>query len=71
MARGFTVRQAELSDIEQIGIIGPAIYAASYGMMWGDAEAYARQLQSFGAATMHRFMVRDDTQVWARSTGSG
>jgi GNAT superfamily N-acetyltransferase len=69
MARRFTVRQAELSDIEQIGIIGPAIYAASYGMMWGDAEAYARQLESFGAAAMHRFIARDDTQVWVAEYG--
>lgn len=69
MARRFTVRQAELSDIEQIGIIGPAIYAASYGMMWGDAEAYAGQLESFGAAAMHRFMARADTQVWVADYG--
>lgn len=69
MVRRFTVRQAEQSDIEQIGIIGPAIYSASYGMMWGDAEAYTRQLESFGAAAMHRFMARDDTQVWVAEYG--
>lgn len=58
------IRVADASDIEQIGIIGPAIYAEFYSQMWGDPKAYAEQLASFGPEAVGRFMGRSDTAVW-------
>lgn len=65
MSGNFSLRPAEPRDLEQIGVIGPAIYAASYGSMWDDAAAYAKQLETFGSAATRQFMARTDTAVWA------
>lgn len=62
--KGFSFKLAEPPDVEQIGIIGPAIYAESYGHMWSDAQAYAKQLATFGPAAMGCFMSRSDTSTW-------
>jgi GNAT superfamily N-acetyltransferase len=64
MDSDFFIRMAEVSDVGQLGVIGPAIYAEAYSQMWGDPEAYAKQLTSFGHEEMWRFMTRSDTAVW-------
>lgn len=64
MTNDFIVRKAVASDVGQIGIIGPAIYAEAYSQMWGDAEAYAKQLTSFGPDETGHFIARSDTAVW-------
>jgi diamine N-acetyltransferase len=64
MDSDFLIRMAEVSDVGQLGIIGPAVYAEAYSQMWDDPEAYAKQLTSFGPEEMGRFMARSDTAVW-------
>lgn len=70
MTKSFNIRLAVLTDAEQIGIIGPAIYAESYSHMWDDAEAFAKQLSTFGSTTMRQFMARKDTAVYVLEYGA-
>lgn len=64
MELGYTFRLAQPSDIDQLGTVGPAIYAESYNHMWSDPEAYARHLESFGAPAVADFMERSNTETW-------
>ena len=66
MHKDFVFRRADRSDLDQIGVVGPAVYAKSYGHMWRDSEAqaYFRQLETFGTSAMDEFMARDGTATW-------
>ncbi len=69
MDRTFDLRLAEPLDADQIGTIGAAVYAETYGHMWGDAQAYAVQLSTFGPAATNRFLARPDTALWVVEHG--
>jgi GNAT superfamily N-acetyltransferase len=58
------IRVAQPQDAEALGIIGPAIYAESYGHMWDDAGAYADYLMTFGSSAVGDFIGRTDTRMW-------
>ena len=58
------VRRATVSDDGALGIIGPAVYAESYGHMWDDAAALASHLTSFGVPAVADFLARKDTSAW-------
>ena len=60
----FRFRIAEPSDAEQLGIIGPAIYAECYGHMWNNAAAYAERLQTFSTVATAEFISRSNTKTW-------
>ncbi len=60
----FRIRVAQPSDADALGIIGPAIYAESYGHVWDDPRAYAAHLESFGTSAIASFMARQDTGMW-------
>jgi len=64
MQQAFRVRVAERADANQLGIIGPAIYAENYGHMWGNTAAYAEQLATFGCGSVGDFITRPDTKTW-------
>lgn len=69
MRDAFTIRPAQPADAEALGVIGPAIYAESYGHMWDDARAYAAHLASFAAPAVAAFMARGDTASWLVESG--
>lgn len=64
MQERFHIRLVEIADAEALGVIGPAIYAESYGHMWDDPRAYAKHLDSFGASAVATFIARQDARLW-------
>ncbi len=71
MQQPFGIRMAGPADAEALGVIGPAIYAESYGHMWDDGAAYAAHLASFGAAAVAAFISREDTAMWLAESDGG
>jgi GNAT superfamily N-acetyltransferase len=64
MSPKYNFRLAGPPDAEQLGIIGPAIYAESYGHMWGNTAPYAKRLASFGSSAVLDFMAQAGTATW-------
>lgn len=66
------ITRASEGDVPELGIIGPAAYAAAYHDDWNDAVGFARQIIGFGPDAMRAFMARDNTRTWiARQDGVG
>jgi GNAT superfamily N-acetyltransferase len=66
------ITRAGESDVAELGVIGPAAYAAAYHEDWDDAVGFARQVMSFGPDAMRAFMARPETRTWiARQEGVG
>ncbi|MDP3736470.1 MAG: GNAT family N-acetyltransferase [Hyphomonadaceae bacterium] len=66
------ITRATDADIAELGVIGPAAYAAAYHEDWDDAVGFARQITAFGPDAMRAFMGRPDARVWiARQDGVG
>jgi GNAT superfamily N-acetyltransferase len=67
-----TVTRATPADIPDLGIIGPAAYAAAYHDDWDDAVGFFWQIQTFGPEAMEATLARPDSRVWiARQDGVG
>jgi GNAT superfamily N-acetyltransferase len=61
----FAVTRATEADAAEIGIIGPAAYAAHYFEDWtNDPAAFARQLATFGPDAVRETMKRPDARIW-------
>jgi ribosomal protein S18 acetylase RimI-like enzyme len=58
------VRRASPADIDNLGVIAPAAYAAAYGYLWDDSAALARQLATFSAESFANLLERADTRLW-------
>lgn len=74
MATAFdiTITPAAEADIAEIGIIGPAAYAAAYYPDWDDPVAFMRQITTFGPEAVRAFMARPEARTWiARQDGVG
>jgi diamine N-acetyltransferase len=66
------ITRATEADIAELGVIGPAAYAAAYHDYWDDAVGFARHVMSFGPEAMRMFLARPDTRTWiARHDGVG
>jgi diamine N-acetyltransferase len=66
------ITRAREADLADVGVIGPAAYAAHYFEDWNDPVAFYRQLSTFGAEAMGQFLARPDTRIWiARSDDGG
>jgi len=66
------ITRAGENDIAELGVIGPAAYAAAYHEDWDDAVGFARQIIGFGPDAMRVFLARPDTRTWiARQDGVG
>jgi GNAT superfamily N-acetyltransferase len=67
-----SIARATVGDAPDLGIIGPAAYAAAYHDDWDDPVAFFWQLQTFGAEAMEATLARPDARVWiARQDGVG
>lgn len=65
-----TISRATEADAAEIGIIGPASYAAAYAADWDDPVAFMKQVSTFGAEAVKAFIARTDARVWiARQDG--
>jgi GNAT superfamily N-acetyltransferase len=74
MATAFdiTIARATEADIAEIGIIGPAAYAAAYHADWDNPVAFMKQVMTFGPEAVRAFMAQPDTRTWiARQDGVG
>ena len=66
------VTRSTPADAPDLGIIGPAAYAAAYHDDWDDASGFFQQLKTFGAEAMLATLARADARVWiARQDGVG
>lgn len=64
------ITRATAADAADLGIVGPAAYAAAYHDDWDDAVGLFRQLKTFGAEAMLETLKRPDARVWiARQEG--
>jgi GNAT superfamily N-acetyltransferase len=64
------ITRATDADIADLGVNGPAAYAAAYHEDWDDAVGFARQVMAFGPDAMRVFMARPETRTWiARQDG--
>lgn len=60
----YTIRRANREDAAQLGIVGPASYAAAYGYLWPEPEPLMRHLESYGQAAVLSSMELDETAFW-------
>ena len=68
----FVISRATAADAADLGIIGPAAYAAAYHDDWDDAVGFFHQVQSFGPEAMTVTLARADARVWiARQDSAG
>lgn len=68
----FAIVRATAADAADLGIIGPAAYAAAYHDDWDDAVGFFHQVQSFGPEAMAATLARADARVWiARQDSAG
>jgi GNAT superfamily N-acetyltransferase len=66
------ITRATERDAGDLGVIGPAAYAAAYHDDWDDAVAFFHQLKTFGEDAFSETMAREDARVWiARQDGVG
>lgn len=67
-----SVTRATEADAADLGVIGPAAYAAAYHDDWDDAVGFFHQLKSFGEDAMLATLARPEARVWiARQDGVG
>lgn len=67
-----SITRATEADAADLGVIGPAAYAAAYHDDWDDAVAFFHQLKSFGEDAFVATLARPDARVWiARQDGVG
>ena len=67
-----TVTRATAADAADLGIIGPAAYAAAYHDDWDDAVGFFHQVKTFGPEAMAATLERADARVWiARQDSAG
>lgn len=71
MTDNYNIRTAVHADAEAIGIIGPAIYAESYGHMWDSVAALSAHLDTFRSSAVIKFMSRPDTSIWVLEDDRG
>lgn len=50
--------------MDDLGVIGPAAYAAAYAYLWDDSAALARQLSTFSSASFANLVERADNSLW-------
>ncbi len=66
------ISRATGADVPDLGIIGPAAYAAAYHDDWDDPVRFFWQVQTFGPEAMAATLARADARVWiARQEGVG
>jgi len=66
------ISRATGADVPDLGIIGPAAYAAAYHDDWDDPVSFFWQVQTFGPEAMAATLARADARVWiARQEGVG
>ena len=58
------ITRASERDAGDLGVIGPAAYAAAYHDDWDDAVAFFHQLKTFGEDAFSQTMARPDARVW-------
>ena len=59
-----SIRLATRADCDNLGIIGPAAYAAAYAYLWRDPAALAEHLESFGPAGVAEFLAQPGARIW-------
>jgi GNAT superfamily N-acetyltransferase len=68
----FSITRATEADAADLGVIGPAAYAAAYHDDWDDAVGFFHQLKSFGEDAFIATLARPEARVWiARQDGVG
>lgn len=68
----FSITRATEADAADLGVIGPAAYAAAYHDDWDDAVGFFHQLKSFGEDAFVATLARPDARVWiGRQDGVG
>lgn len=68
----FSVTRATEADAADLGVIGPAAYAAAYHDDWDDAVGFFHQLKTFGEDAFVATLARPEARVWiARQDGVG
>lgn len=68
----FAITRATEADAADLGVIGPAAYAAAYHDDWDDAVGFFHQLKTFGEDAMLATLARSEARVWiARQDGVG
>lgn len=68
----FSISRATEADAADLGVIGPAAYAAAYHDDWDDAVGFFHQLKTFGEDAMLATLARPEARVWiARQDGVG
>ncbi|MGP1352892.1 MAG: GNAT family N-acetyltransferase [Parasphingopyxis sp.] len=66
----YTIRRAQAEDAAQLGIVGPASYAAAYGYLWPEPAPLMRHLETYGEAAVRSAMEDENTAFWvAESDG--
>ena len=66
------ISRATAADAADLGIIGPAAYAAAYHDDWDDAVGFFHQVKTFGPEAMAATLERPDARVWiARQDSAG
>ena len=68
----FSITRATEADAPDLGVIGPAAYAAAYHDDWDDAVGFFHQLKTFGEHAMAATLARPESRVWiARQESAG
>lgn len=68
----FSITRAMETDAPDLGVIGPAAYAAAYHDDWDDAVGFFHQLKTFGEHAMVATLARPEARVWiARQESAG
>mgnify|MGYP003899927329 CR=1 FL=1 len=68
----FSITRAMEADAPDLGVIGPAAYAAAYHDDWDDAVGFFHQLKTFGEHAMVATLARPEARVWiARQESAG
>jgi GNAT superfamily N-acetyltransferase len=66
------ISRATAADASDLGIIGPAAYAAAYHDDWDDAVGFYHQVKTFGPEAMAATLERPEARVWiARQDSAG
>jgi len=66
------ISRATAADAADLGIIGPAAYAAAYHDDWDDAVGFFHQIKTFGPEAMAAALERPDARIWiARQESAG
>lgn len=60
----FHVRPAIVADVEELGYVGPAAYAAEYAYLWDSGAALANQLATFSSQAFIHLLARPAAKTW-------